>query len=203
MKIIKRNQLVILVIALMLITSGYLNYTSNFNNNIQESNNLQIAGIGDATLVSSQALEENITNIENSLPIKNEEETSTQISQEEQIQNSDDNYFASSKLERDNMYSGMLESYQKMLDSNTIGTEQKAIAQNEITEINNTKNAIMIAENLIKSKGFQDVLILVNDVNVNVVIKAEKLETSEIAQIQNIIAREMSANIENIHISNK
>ena len=185
MKIIKRNQLVILVIALMLITSGYLNYTSNFNNNIQESNNLQIAGIGDATLVSSQALEENITNIENSLPIKNEEETSTQISQEEQIQNSDDNYFASSKLERDNMYSGMLESYQKMLDSNTIGTEQKAIAQNEITEINNTKNAIMIAENLIKSKGFQDVLILVNDVNVNVVIKAEKLETSEIAQIQN------------------
>ena len=101
------------------------------------------------------------------------------------------------------MYSGMLESYQKMLDSNTIGTEQKAIAQNEITEINNTKNAIMIAENLIKSKGFQDVLILVNDVNVNVVIKAEKLETSEIAQIQNIIAREMSANIENIHISNK
>lgn len=203
MKIIKRNQLVILVIALMLITSGYLNYTSNFNNNIQESNNLQIAGIGDATLVSSQALEENITNIENSLPIKNEEETSTQISQEEQIQNSDDNYFASSKLERDNMYSAMLESYQKMLDSNTIGTEQKAIAQNEITEINNTKNAIMIAENLIKSKGFQDVLILVNDVNVNVVIKAEKLETSEIAQIQNIIAREMSANIENIHISNK
>ena len=90
-----------------------------------------------------------------------------------------------------------------MLDSTTIGTEQKAIAQNEITKINNTKNAIMIAENLIKTKGFEDVLILVNDANINVVIKAEKLEINEIAQIQNIIAREMNAKIENIHITNK
>lgn len=90
-----------------------------------------------------------------------------------------------------------------MLDSTTIGTEQKAIAQNEITKINNTKNAIMIAENLIKTKGFQDVLILVNNLNINVIIKAEKIETNEIAQIQNIIAREMNTNIENIHISNK
>ena len=97
----------------------------------------------------------------------------------------------------------MLESYQKMLDSSTVGTEQKAIAQNEITKINNTKNAIMIAENLIKTKGFEDVLILVNDVNINVIVKTESLETNAIAQIQNIIAREMKANIENIHISNK
>ena len=61
----------------------------------------------------------------------------------------------------------------------------------------------MIAENLIKTKGFEDVLILVNDVNINVIVKTESLETNAIAQIQNIIAREMKANIENIHISNK
>lgn len=205
MKIIKRNQLVILVIALMLVTAGYLNYTSNLKNqnSIQTSSNLQMAGIGDATLVSSQAIEENIS-VESSVSTedKNTVETNQQEgTKQEQIQQ--DDYFADSKLQRESMYSGMLESYQKMLDSTTIGTEQKAIAQKEITKINNTKNAIMIAENLIKTKGFQDVLILVNDANINVVIKAEKLETNEIAQIQNIIAREMNANIENIHISNK
>ena len=31
MKIIKKNQLIILVISLMLITAGYLNFTSNNN----------------------------------------------------------------------------------------------------------------------------------------------------------------------------
>lgn len=210
MKVIKRNQLVILVIALMLVTAGYLNYTSNLNNqsSILTSGNLQIAGIGDATLVSSQAIEENTTNLESSISTETENENTTQVTPEEQ-ENQDktkiteENYFADSKLQRESMYSGMIESYQKMLDSTTVGTEQKAIAQNEITKINNTKNAIMISENLIKTKGFEDVLILVNDANINVVIKAEKLEINEIAQIQNIIAREMNAKIENIHITNK
>ncbi len=210
MKVIKRNQLVVLVIALMLITAGYLNYTSNLNNqnSILTSSNLQIAGIGDATLVSSQAIEENTTSLESSISTENENENTIQTKQEEQVKQeqtkiTEENYFADSKLQRESMYSGMIESYQKMLDSTTIGTEQKAIAQNEITKINNTKNAIMIAENLIKTKGFEDVLILVNDANINVVIKAEKLEINEIAQIQNIIAREMNAKIENIHITNK
>ncbi len=210
MKVIKRNQLVVLVIALMLITAGYLNYTSNLNNqnSILTSSNLQIAGIGDATLVSSQAIEENTTSLESSISTENENENTIQTNQEEQVKQeqtkiTEENYFADSKLQRESMYSGMIESYQKMLDSTTIGTEQKAIAQNEITKINNTKNAIMIAENLIKTKGFEDVLILVNDANINVVIKAEKLEINEIAQIQNILAREMNAKIENIHITNK
>ena len=210
MKVIKRNQLVVLVIALMLITAGYLNYTSNLNNqnSILTSSNLQIAGIGDATLVSSQAIEENTTSLESSISTENENENTIQTNQEEQVKQeqtkiTEENYFADSKLQRESMYSGMIESYQKMLDSTTIGTEQKAIAQNEITKINNTKNAIMIAENLIKTKGFEDVLILVNDASINVVIKAEKLEINEIAQIQNIIAREMNAKIENIHITNK
>ena len=46
-KILKRNQLTILVLSLMLITAGYLNY----NDNIQAST--EVASIGDATLVSS------------------------------------------------------------------------------------------------------------------------------------------------------
>ena len=33
MKIIKKNQLAILVISLMLITAGYLNYDTNYNSN--------------------------------------------------------------------------------------------------------------------------------------------------------------------------
>ena len=114
-----------------------------------------------------------------------------------------DEYFTNSKLERDTMYSQIIESYQKMIASDSVTAEQKAIAQNEIKKVNNTKNAIMITENLIKTKGFKDVVILVNDESINVIVSAEELKQEEVAQIQNIVAREMKAKIEDIHISSK
>ncbi len=53
------------------------------------------------------------------------------------------------------MYSQMLESYQKILQNNNITDTQKEISQNEIKKINDTKNAIMITENLIKTKDLK------------------------------------------------
>ena len=101
------------------------------------------------------------------------------------------------------MYSQMLESYQKLLESTQISDTQKEISQNEITKINETKNAIMIAENLIKNKGFEDIIIFINGNSVNIVVKAKELSTEQIAQIQNIVMREIEDDIENIHISCK
>ena len=200
MKILKRNQVIILVIAVMLIAAGYLNFSDE---NVQSANLLQAsaildtesyADIGDATLVSGGALVENEENIGNNT-----------IIEEEQIETSADtsDYFTDSKLERDKMYSQMIESYQKIIDSNTITSEQKAIAQNEITKINEIKNSIMIAENLIQTKGFKNVVIFINSDSVNVILEDDELTTDKIAQIQNIISREMGAEINNIHITNK
>ena len=61
----------------------------------------------------------------------------------------------------------------------------------------------MIAENLIKVKGFEDLIIFINGENVSVIVKSDKLEEKEIAQIQNIVTRELGVKIENINISNK
>ncbi len=118
-------------------------------------------------------------------------------------QNSGSSYFAESRLEREKMYSQMLESYQKILENSQITDTQKEIAQNEVSKINKTKNAIMIAENLIKNKDFSDVVIFVNGNSVNVVVKEKTLKTEQIAQIQNIVTREIENDIENIHISCK
>jgi len=73
----------------------------------------------------------------------------------------------------------------------------------KITYINDIQNKIMIAENLIKLKDFEDVVILVNDSSINIIVKKENLEQYDVAQIQNIVSRELGANVENIHISNR
>ena len=101
------------------------------------------------------------------------------------------------------MYSQMLESYQNILENSQISETQKEISQNEIKNINDTKNAIMIAENLIKNKGFEDVVIFVNGKSISVIIKGAEITPEQIAQIQNIVSRELSAEVDNIHISNK
>lgn len=204
MKIIKKNQLTLLVLALMLVTAGYLNYNSNQN----VTTGTEIASIGDATLVSSNAVE-NIAennnalvenNTENSIVNQNE---SSSITTNSDVKDESEEYYSSARLERDKMYSQMLESYQKILDSNTTSNTQKEAAQKEITNINNTKNAIMIAENLIKTKGFEDSIVYSNDDSINVVIKKDKLSKEDTAQIQSIVAREMNAKIANIHIMSK
>lgn len=192
LKNIKSNQIILFVVALMLVSAGYLSYSMRgtpVSSNIVSEN--EVSSIGDAKLVSSNNIIDS-----NSL---NEVSVATSSSSSSKT----DDYFASSRLGRDTMYSQMLESYQNLLDNQNVSEEQKAVATQEITKINNTQNSIMICENLIKTKGISDVVIFVNDKSVNVIVKAETLEQEIIAQIQNIIAREINAEIENIHISNK
>ena len=207
MKIIKRNQLIILVISLMLITAGYLNFTAD-NNTVTTS--YLTAELGDATLVSSNSIVEN--NIEGNTLVENntvENSEDKNILEENNTVETvatyevDDTYFTTSKLERENMYSQLLETYQQIYNNTETSSDQKTSALNEIANINKTKNAIMIAENLISAKGFKNVVIFVNDNSVSVIIGEKELQTEQIAQIQNIVSRELSVDASIIHISIK
>ena len=209
MKILKRNQLIILVLSLILMTAGYLNFT---NQEETKPTAEMLGALGDATLVSSNVahneVSENITenntiedNTENVLDnnISNEENNIIETSNTAE----EDSYFITSKLERENIYSQMLETYQEIYNNINSTAEQKTEAMNKINEINNMRNAIMIAENLVKAKGFEDIVIFSNENSISVIIKKENLEAEEIAQIQNIISRELNAGIETINISTK
>ena len=207
--ILKKNQVIISVIAIMLIAAGYMNYTANNKQTLQTAalkDSEKYGDLGDATLVSANAVFENVEEtgalVENT-PENTETVTENTVSETSVPAVSDNQYFAESKLEREKMYSQMLESYQKIINNSQISDTQKEISQNEIKKINDTKNAIMISENLLKDKGFEDLIIFVNGDSISVVIKAKELTQEQIAQVQNIIVRELKADIENIHISNK
>ncbi len=207
MKVLKKNQLAILVISLMLITAGYLNYDASYNGDTKDvsslptGNEVDIASIGDAELVSSDVvnkIDENkmSENVNQEIKDKNEIASSKETS-------SNDDYFETSKLERNVMYSQMIERYQNIINTSNQNQDQKAIAEKEISEINNLQNAIMITEKLLTSKGFNRNVIFVNGDSISVIIGKEELKTEEVAQIQNIVSRELKAEPENIHISAK
>ena len=232
MKLLKKNQIVIYVIALMLMAVAYLNYTTNTaEQSVQASMQMEArddsntANIGDATLVSSNDVLSNtdtvnqssgndttVSNTESSNTINNENTTNTtsdnsndngETTQTNAQTSTDDDYFTKSKLERDTMYSQMLESYENILNSTNSLETQKQSATDEIKKINDTKNSIMICENLIQTKGFENSIIFVNGDSISVILKSDELTQEEVAQVQNIISREMNCEIENIHISTK
>ena len=187
--------------------------------------------LGDVELVSSNSLiiSENI--IENKVADENENQNENQNQnqneneievkseskmQEENIEviennenviesintNFSDDYFVKTRLDRENMYSKMLESYEKIINNDQITSDQKAIAVQEIDNINKYKNGIMISENLIKNKGFEDVVILINNNTVSVVVKKDNLYETDIVKIQNIIETKLGFEAKNISISN-
>ena len=188
---IKKGSVAIYVLALMLVTAGYWNYISKESQTLetvsasQNNENTSEENLGDATLVNNNEL------------IDEEESEETEEVKKE------DGYFEESKLARDTMYSQTLETYQGMLNNSNVSEEQKTIVTQEITKLNKEKNAIMICENLITTKGFENCVIFVNVDSISVIIKADELKTDEIAQIQNIVSREMNAQVENIHIMTK
>ena len=234
MKIFKKNQILLYIMVLILMVAGYLNYSNNTQNQVSletsmkmdAKDDVQIADIGDATLVSSNDVTETSENNESSLNTINENNVNQNNADENNFENqnnivessisasngsnsietssaNDNEYFIKSKLDRDTMYSQMIETYENVLNSTNSLETQKQSATEEIKKINDDKNGIMICENLIKTKGFENSVIFVNGKSINVIIGAEELKQEEIAQIQNIVSREMNAEIENIHITNK
>ena len=192
----KKGSAVIYVLALMLVTAGYWAYLSNETKTIEtvssENQNTTDEHLGDATLVNSNDVTNETTDND-----KKAETNTTNITTSSEETKTDD-YFQESKLSRDTMYSQTLETYQKMLDNSNVSEEQKAIVTQEITKLNQEKNAIMISENLLSTKGFEKCVIFVNVDSISVIIGKEELKQDEIAQIQNIVSREMNAKVENI-----
>ncbi len=196
------KQIILSCIAFSLILVGYLNYNYDQNNSIEVSSRTRNdINLGDVELVNSEPIENSGAIVSNAeLDITNQivnDDNST--IKEENI----DNYFEESRIQRDRMYSEMLETYQKLIDSSETPQDKKSIAAQEISNITSVKNGIMISENLIKNKGFENVIILVNNGKVSVVIKSSKLTQEQISQIQNIVQRELNIEVSNISISNK
>lgn len=119
---IKKNQIIVFVLALLLITAGYLGVgqqsaevlqiaaTSNEIGAKDENENL-----GDATFVNGTVAPTNTVTNENISAISTETSTTTNTT-------TNDDYFATSKLERENMYSQTLASYQKIIDSTVMNS---------------------------------------------------------------------------------
>ena len=187
--IIKKKEVAIGLLAVFFLLVGFFSYNPIFKQpttQVSDVENHPETTLGEATLVSSNDIEESENTIENIV------ETVAQK-----------DYFQEAKMERDNTYSKSLEVYEKILENSSIASDQKLIAQNEITKITSEKMTISTVENLIKLKGFENVVIYKNGEEVSVIVRSDVLKPEQVAQIQNIVEREFKIDGKNINITCK
>mgnify|MGYP001633194863 FL=1 len=192
MKFIKRSTLALLSVGLMVTVAGYINYKYNPE---REKN------LGQTVYVNGKAgyTYENVSIYENS----ENESVNTNTSTDEY--SSQDDSIAVFKYDRDNMFSELSENYTNIISNANTSTEQVNEYQKKLDELIEKKNLIMMVENVIKSKGIEDIVIIpTNNDNINVVVKSnEELKQEQIAQIQQILVDQLGADPNKLSITEK
>ncbi len=117
-----------------------------------------------------------------------------------QTRTADAGFFAAYREERDSVRTQEL-AYLDAIVAQGADPETLSDAQQQKLDLVNAMETELTVENLVRSKGFQDVIVSIHKGNVNVVVGADTLSDEQVAQILDIVLRETGKNAENVKIS--
>lgn len=112
----------------------------------------------------------------------------------------DTNFFASYREERDSVRTQEL-AYLDAIVAQGADNETLSDAQQQKLELVNAMETELTVENLVRAKGFSDVIVSIHKGNINVVVGTDTLNDEQVAQILDIVLRETGKSAENVKIS--
>lgn len=200
MKIIKRSQLAMLSVALMIMIAGYINYKYDPEREKNLGQTMRVNS-GDVYLYETS---KNTVDIYKEIYEENKEVLSNK---DENIYNTKTNEMNNkSKIEefktsRDNMLSELEETYRTLSQSTAVNSEDVTMYKEKLDDVIKKKHLINIVEGIIKAKGITDIVIVPTEDKYNVMIEIdEKLTPAQVAMIEKIIEEEFKVDAKNINI---
>ena len=137
------------------------------------------------------------------LPSGNEQSGNEQTGGNSDNQTIED-YFASVQISRQQARDEALEVLQVVIDSESAIESAKAEAIADVSRIADEIAAEANIETLIKAKGFEECVAVINDGMANIVVKTEDaLMQNEVAQILEIVVEQSGVSPENVKITEK
>jgi stage III sporulation protein AH len=115
----------------------------------------------------------------------------------------EDVYFTSAVLNRRRSRDEALQTLQVVIDSSESMPDVKDEALTQMINIASDIETEAMVEETVKAKGFEDCIAMINDGNINVVVKTPGLLTNEVALITEIVVEETGFAPENIKIVEK
>jgi len=193
LKIMKKSQIAIISLSLMVMIAGYVNYRYNPE---REEN------LGQSVYVSSKdGFMYSSINIYDEEETRNEPEETTEVNNMYKQKESEET-LSNFRANRNNMFSELEETYSKVIETNSTDVKQLTEYQNKLNILIENKHMITIVEDLIKSKGITDIVIVPTNENLNVIVADdEEITSDKIAMIQKIIQDELDFPADKITIN--
>ena len=182
---VKKNQMIITALAVMIAVAGYLNYSGT---QLEEA-------------VSRQTSREEQVLMENGYDVTPEGEVTDTPGEAVLTSVNGSEFSASAKLTREQLRAQNKETLMEVINNDTIAEEQKQTAIDSITSLTDIAEREAAAELLLDAKGFEDSVVSITDNSADVVINMAEICDSPRAQIEDIVKRKAEIPGENIIIT--
>lgn len=184
----KRKQIVVISLVLMILIAGYVQYT--YKRSSVSTSEKETGKLGEAVFVDNNE----------AISIDSESTISSSDLKASKLAN---DYFAQAKLDKEVTRSKDTDDLKSITEDVNASKESKNKAYDDMMSIINESQKELKIETLIKKIGFSDVIALIGEDNsIDVVVKAPSLRESEISQITDIVVREVKADMNGIVIKN-
>lgn len=111
------------------------------------------------------------------------------------------NYFAGAKLQREQNRAREKETLMTMIENKELSDEIKKDAVNGMLNLTALMEKESKVELLLEAKGFDDVVVTMDDKSVEVIVNAPTITEQQVAQIESIVKRNTDAEAEDIVIN--
>ncbi|NLJ41888.1 MAG: SpoIIIAH-like family protein [Clostridiales bacterium] len=192
MLMLKRKNLVLGMLVVLLVITGYLNFVYNQN------------ALGDKKVDKPQSskgiqpkvvVKDSDKNTGENILADSEENTPEVVGA-----SSSGGFFVEYRFERENTRKKEIEYIREIVDNPKTEVDTKNEAQGKLLEITAKMEKELNIEGLLKAKGFEDSIVIFNQDYISVIVGQDELETEEVAQILDIVKRESGKSAENIKI---
>lgn len=181
-KFLKKNQIIVTGLALMIALAGYLNYSDTLFKGEQSKET-------DGDLTNVELLDisgEDLTVTDGEIAQLDEGETPG-----EAILTSGNigNIVAQAKINREQVRAKSKESLQSIIDDEKLSEDQKSEAVSAMVTMTELAEKEVAIESLLASKGFENVVVSLNENSADVIVDGTDLTDAKIAQIEDIVVR--------------
>ena len=174
-RIMKKNQLIIAALAVMIVVAGYLNFTGQ---EISSSGIIPMEEADDNAKETSDEVadiseeDETLVLDENGEVIASEENPGEAVMVSNTLNR---DYFTSAKLSREQSRAKNKETLLEIINNKAVSSKEKKAAVKEVTQITEIAEQENAAEMLLEAKGFSDAIVSISDGTADVVVSTEEL----------------------------
>ena len=196
-RILKKNQLIIAALAVMIAAAGYLNYSGRL---LPGSQNTKEAG---SDLANKELLDisDQDTGGDSSLQTADNDQVDGNPGEAVLTNGSVSALVAQAKVNREQVRAKNKETLQAIIDNADIAEDQKADAVAQMVEMTQRAEQEVAIETLLASKGFQDAVVSLTEESADVVVDVADLSDAKRAQIEDIVTRKAEVNAANVVIT--